>query len=281
LPTQPALSEEIKVIEKGGLVLLSFPRFAPDKAVKQVISTRLGGVSRGHFKSLNLSAQVGDDPIRVFKNRELFRSAAGYRKTHLVQAKQIHSDIVLKIGAEDLKSLPVSGPWKEGDALITKEKNVTLMILVADCLPVLFYDPLHQAIGLAHAGWRGTASHIAAKTLLGMGEAFGTQASDVKVALGPCIGPCCYEVGDDVKGQFEEIFPWASEVFQRSFGGRFKLDLAKANARQLLDLGVSEENLIRSNLCTVERQDWFYSHRAEAKEGASTGRLGAFLMLGD
>src|SRR5579859_1832879 len=103
LQTKPALSDEIKVVEKGGLVLLSFPRFAPEQAVKQVISTRLGGVSRGHFKSLNLSAQVGDDPIRVFENRELFRSAAGYKKTHLVQAKQIHSDIVLKIGVEDLK----------------------------------------------------------------------------------------------------------------------------------------------------------------------------------
>ncbi|HVM32365.1 MAG TPA: peptidoglycan editing factor PgeF [bacterium] len=279
MQTKPALSEDVKAVEKGGLVFLSFPRLGPEPALKQVISTRMGGVSSGAFASLNLSAQVGDDPLKVAKNRELFKAGAGYKKTRLVQAKQIHSDIVLKVGPEDLKGLPLSGPWKEGDALITAEKNVTLMILVADCLPALFYDPIHQAIGLAHAGWRGTASHIVAKTLLAMGEAFGTQASEVRVALGPCIGPCCYEVGDDVKGQFEEIFPWAKEVFQRSFGGRFKLDLAEANARQLKDLGVTEENLIRSNLCTVDRSDWFYSHRAEAGSGASTGRLGAFLML--
>ncbi len=281
METKPALSEDVKAAQTGGLTLLTFPRFADSKSVKHVISTRLGGVSRGVFSSLNLSTQVGDDPLRVSQNRELFRLGAGYAKTRLVQAKQIHSDIVLKVGAGDVKSLPVSGPWKEGDALITAEKNVTLMILVADCLPVLFYDPVHQAIGLAHAGWRGTATHIAAKTLLSMGEAFGTQASEVRVALGPCIGPCCYEVGDDVKGQFDEIFPWSSEVFQKSFEGRFKLDLPEANVRQLLDLGVLPENLVRSNLCTVDRKDWFYSHRAEASPEKSTGRLGAFLMLAD
>jgi YfiH family protein len=281
LETKPVISEDVKVTQTGGLTFLTFPRFADSSAVKHVISTRLGGVSRESFGSLNLSTQVGDDPLRVAENRELFRHSFGYKPTRLVQAKQIHSDIVLKVGAGDVKSLPVSGPWKEGDALITAEKNVTLMILVADCLPVLFYDPVHQAIGLAHAGWRGTASHIAAKTLLSMGEAYGTQASEVKVALGPCIGACCYEVGEDVKGQFDEIFPWSSEVFQKSFGDRFKLDLAEANVRQLMDLGVSPENLVRSNLCTVEHQDWFYSHRVEASAEKSTGRLGAFLMLVD
>lgn len=275
------ISEDVKVDTKGGMTLLSFPRFTGEKAVRHVISTRMGGVSRGGFDSLNLGTHVGDDPLRVAENRDLLRRAYEYKPTRLVQAKQTHSDIVLRVGAEDLKSLPISGPWKEGDALITKEKNVTLMILVADCLPVLFYDPIHQAIGLAHAGWRGTASHIAAKTLLAMGEAFGTQPSDVKAALGPCIGPCCYEVGNEVKGQFDEIFPWSAEVFQKSFDGRFKLDLPQANARQLLDLGVVEENLVRSNLCTVEHPDWFYSHRAEANDGGATGRLGVFLMLAD
>ena len=116
---------------------------------------------------------------------------------------------------------------------MTNEKNVTLLILVADCLPVFFYDPVHQAIGLAHAGWRGTVTHIAPKTLLAMSEAYGTQPAEVKVALGPSIGACCYEVGQEVKGQFDEIFPWSGEVFTPSFGKQWKLDLAQANVKQL------------------------------------------------
>lgn len=153
------------------------------------------------------------------------------------------------------------------------------MILVADCLPVLFFDPKNQAIGLAHAGWRGTVNHVAAKTLLAMGEAFGTKPEEVRSALGPCIGPCCYEVGEDVKNEFGAVFPWAEEVLRRHSPNRWKLDLAEANARQLLEIGVKEENLIRSGLCTVKNIDLFYSHRVEAAPQGPTGRFGVIMML--
>lgn len=275
------MNDNVQVARSGGISFLTFPRFADFKAVRHAISTRLGGVSGKSFGSLNLSYKVGDEVLKVSENRFLFEKAFGSFSRGLVYPQQIHSDIVLPVGRDDLKTMKPGEPWKEGDALMTNEKNVTLLILVADCLPVFFYDPVHQAIGLAHAGWRGTVTHIAPKTLLAMSEAYGTQPAEVKVALGPSIGACCYEVGQDVKGQFDEIFPWSGEVFTPSFGKQWKLDLAQANVKQLLDIGVTEDHLTRSNLCTVEHRDLFYSHRAEASSLNSTGRFGAFLMLAD
>jgi YfiH family protein len=190
---------------------------------------------------------------------------------------QVHSDKVLKLDAANRPK--TGGSLGEGDGIITNETDVFIMILVADCLPVLFYDPIHQAIGLAHAGWRGTVNHVAAKTLLAMGEAYGTKAEEARAVLGPCIGPCCYEVGADVKNGFTAVFPWGEEVFEKSSKDRWKLNLSDANARQLIELGMQEENLIRSGICTIKNMDLFYSHRAEAGTGKPTGRFGAFLML--
>ncbi len=263
--------------EQGGIAVLSFPRLADPKVLRHAVSTRLGGVSRGGYQSLNLSLKVRDDPGRVQENRGLLSRAAGMGLDALVYVDQVHGDRVVKLDAANRP--PGGGCLGEGDAIITNEKGVPLMLLVADCLPIFFYDPTHQAAGLAHAGWRGTVSHVAAKTLLAMGEAYGTRPEETKVALGPCIGPCCYEVGVEVYREFTEVFPWAGEVFRRSSPGHWKLDLAQANACQLMEMGLKEGNLIRSGLCTIRHNDLFYSHRAEAGEEEKTGRFGAFIML--
>src|ERR1039458_2297961 len=118
---------------------------------------------------------------------------------------QTHGDKVMKLDAANRP--PKGGSLGEGDGMITNLADIPLMVLVADCLPVLFYDPTHKAVGLAHAGWRGTVSHVSAKTLLAMGEAFGTKPEDVRALLGPCIGSCCYEVGEPVHAGFTGVFP--------------------------------------------------------------------------
>jgi polyphenol oxidase len=281
------LGAEVELDEKGGVGIFTFPRLAEPDVLRHVISTRVGGISGGTYGALNMSYKVGDDPVVVSENRELLSKAIGMDLDRVVQVDQIHSDQVLILGDGD--SAAEGGSLGEGDGLITRERGVPIMILVADCLPVLFFDPKNQAIGLAHAGWRGTVNHVAAKTLLAMGEAFGTKPEEVRSALGPCIGPCCYEVGEDVKDEFSAVFPWAEEVLRRHSPNRWKLDLAEANARQLLEIGVKEENLIRSGLCTVKNIDLFYSHRVEASPfakasgdgslGKSTGRFGAIMML--
>ena len=270
------LGAEAVKTQQGGTALVTFPRFGEEGALEHAVSTRVGGVSRGAHGSMNVSYKVGDEPVQVDENRSLLSRALGMDLARAAWVKQVHSDKVLKLDAD----LPVTHePLGEGDGLITNVPGIPLMIMVADCLPVLFHDPVHQALGLAHAGWRGTVSHVAAKTLLAMGEAYGTRPEDIRVALGPCIGPCCYEVGEDVHREFTEVFPWSEAVLTASCHRHWKLDLAEANARQLLEIGVKEENLIRSNLCTVQNIDLFYSHRAEASDEKPTGRFGAFMML--
>jgi YfiH family protein len=257
--------------------VLAFPRFAEGGALHHGVSTRRGGVGQGPWSSLNLSFKVGEDPVIVLENRRLLSASLGLDLARAVHLDQVHGDRVLSL---DAANRPRPGePLGEGDALITREAGIPLMIQVADCLPVLFHDPVHQAVGLAHAGWRGTVSHVAVKALLAMKEAYGTRPEEVKALLGPCIGPCCYEVGEEVRGEFEAVFPWSGEILREGFPGRWMLDLAEANARQLLEIGVAEGNLVRSGLCTVGNLEHFFSHRAEASKDRPTGRFGAFLML--
>jgi YfiH family protein len=227
---------------------------------------------------MNVSFKVSDDPLRVEENRRLLSQSLEMDIENAVYLNQIHSDKVFKL---ESTNLPKKGePMGDGDALITNLPHIPIFIMIADCLPILFYDQAHKAIGLAHAGWRGTAARIAVKTLNAMTEAYGTNPTDVKAVLGPSIGPCCYEVGSDVKEKFD-LFTYAGEILVQSGQTTWKLDLPRANARQLLETGVMEDRLIRSNLCTVNHIDMFFSHRAEAMSGQSTGRFGAFMMLVD
>ena len=260
----------------GGTVTVSFPRLGDSNAIKHAVSTRVGGVSRGIHQAMNLSYKVGDARVNVEENRTLLSKALGLNLNRIGYVDQVHSDRVLKLDANFTSDGSSLG---EADGIITNEKNIPIMILVADCLPVLFYDPIHKAIGLAHAGWRGTVSHVAVKTLLAMGEAYGTKAAEVKAALGPCIGSCCYEVGKEVEKEFTNLFPWANEVLEKSGKEHWKLDISDANARQLLEIGVRDENLVRSGLCTIQHIDLFYSHRAEASHEKPTGRFGVLMMV--
>ncbi len=271
------LGAETVKTENGGVVTLTFPRLADSRVVKHAVSTRVGGVSRGPYDSLNLSYRVGDEPLRVKENRMLLSYALDMDLSRLVQVNQVHGNKVLKV---NLSNWPKVGELLgDGDGLITSEPGIPLAILVADCLPVFFYDPTHKAIGLAHAGWRGTVGHVAAKTLLAMSEAFGTRPGEVRAAMGPCVGPCCYEVGENVKTELGCVFPWGGEVLRKCGEMQWKLDLPEANARQLVEIGLKPENLIRPKLCTIENIGLFYSHRAETSAQRATGRVGAFLML--
>jgi polyphenol oxidase len=154
---------------RGGVEFIQFPRLADPQVLQHAVSTRVGGVSRGNQGSLNISFKVQDDPVRVQENRDLLSRALGMDLSRAVGLDQVHSDRVLSLDAANLPS--GGGNLGEGDGLITRLEGVPILILVADCLPVLFFDPVHKAIGLAHAGWRGTIHHGAAKTLGAMGEA--------------------------------------------------------------------------------------------------------------
>jgi len=271
------ISEEVFEQVRGGVLTLSFPRLGHPTLIRQGISTRVGGVSGGNYKSLNISYKVSDEPLKVKQNRRLLSASLEMDLDRLVYLHQVHSDKVFQL-TEANRPKP-GEPLGDGDAIITDLPGVPITISVADCLPILFYDQAHKAIGLAHAGWRGTVARIAVKTLEAMKAAYGTEPSVLKAVLGPAIGPCCYEVGKDVKEQFETAFPDASELLEQSDKDHWKLNIPEANARQLIGAGMDPDRVIRSGLCTVEHLDWFYSHRAEAGPGTPTGRFGAFLML--
>ena len=164
----------------------------------------------------------------------------------------------------------------DADAVITNDSGVALMLCYADCVPVLFYDPVHHAMGLVHAGWRGTVQRIAAQTIGRMGEAFGTEASDVLAGIGPSIGAGCYTVGAEVAERFRAAFPAYEDEIIEERDGEIHLDLWAANRVQLMEIGVVGSNIDCADVCTSCERNFFYSYRAA---GGRTGRLAAVMEL--
>lgn len=239
-----------------------------DKRISHSFLTRKGGVSPSPFVSLNFSAKEGDSWENIQYNERAVGEAFGFSPSSLVTLNQVHGNKVIVIKKTGEKAL--SKVDFNGDAIITNQRGFALGILTADCLPILIDDPSKGVIGAVHAGWKGTSLRIVQKTLLAMEKAFEVKPDDVKVALGPSIGPCCYEVDDKVlkplrKSLTKEMIPV----------GKRMLNLAQINRRLLLEVGVKEESIELVNICTSCRKDLFFSYRRDGK----TGRQLSFIML--
>ncbi len=245
-------------------------RFAsiPPQAAQHAVFTRLGGASQGFCASLNVGRTVGDDPAHVEANHAAIYAAFGIEPAQVVCGRQVHGDHVARVThAHGGQVLPAT------DALITDAPGLALMLRFADCTPVLLAAPRVGAVGLAHAGWRGTVARIAAKTALAMVAAFGCRPDEILAGIGPAIGPCCYEVGPEVEDAVRATFPGADELFTHPTpGGRAHLDLWAANALQLREVGVTQVEC--AALCTACQRHVFYSHRAD---GGRTGRFAALI----
>jgi hypothetical protein len=192
----------------------------------------------------------------------------------LLSLRQVHGDRVVH---SDGNLEKVEDLWKmEGDALITRTPGVALGVFTADCLPVFLYDPAREAVGIVHAGWRGTSRGVCRKAVEKMKEAFQSRPSDLLAALGPCIGPCCYEVDEPVKAAFSAgEFPWDSVSGPRG-NGKWMLDLYEANRFLLERSGILKENIQALKMCTSCRGDAFYSYRNADRTG---GRQLNFIAL--
>lgn len=242
------------------------------------MSTRLRGHSDAPFHSLNLGLHTGDTPDKVVSNRRAFAAAVGLNPDSAVTAQQVHGTTIRVVDAADKgagmsdysQALPAT------DALITAEPGIPLMLFFADCVPVLFFDPVRRVAAISHSGWKGTVSRIAANTLLKLQQEFHVDPKDCLIGIGPSIGQCCYEVDDTVIGRLQQEFTnnWSEFVLPK--GNRWLLDLWAVNRRQLLDAGASEENIVSSGICTACNTELYYSHRAEQ---GTTGRLGAVIQL--
>lgn len=225
---------------------------------------------------MDLSARSAGSISLVEERRRRINLALGLGSNSLAAGKQVHADHV-----EAIVSAPAGRPGHlylpSADAVVTNIDGITLFSLHADCVPILLYDPRKRAIGLAHAGWKGTVLRIAGKTVRKMNETFGCQPADILAAVGPSIGPDCYEVGEDVvaaarKGLHDD------EILVPRGDSKWSLDLWTANRLSLREAGVPSANIENGGICTHCHHDEFFSHRAEKGQA---GRFGAFIALID
>ena len=221
-------------------------------------TTRFGGVSTGSQASLNLAHGRGDSMENVEKNLRILASALDFAPEKLVLTLQTHSDIVRTVTAADAAGF-CHRNYPECDALVTNTPGVAIAVFTADCTPILYHDPVTGAVGAAHAGWRGTAAGIAANVVDTMISAFGCKRSDIRAAIGPNIGVCCFETHNDVpEAMIAALGNEANPYIIRS-GEKFRVDLKGINAHFLRRAGV--ENIEIATECTVCESHRFWSHR--------------------
>jgi YfiH family protein len=255
-------------------------------------STRQGGVSRGFGgNALNLGFTPNDSRAAVERNRQLFLKkmgvASGRKTWPLVSLRQIHSDLIQSVDR-------ISEPSMAGDGLVTDKPGLLVAIQTADCLPIILADRKRRAVGVFHAGWRGTVKRIVEKGVGEMRKHFRTDPRDLVAAIGPGVRGCCYEVGEEVRNRFEGQFAYASTLFREvkesdpvrekypllfltarapghgELPAKIFLDLVEANRRQLLDSGVPAKNIDTAAPCTACHTDLLFSYRAEK---GITGRM--------
>ena len=265
-------------LHTGEVPFLTYNRLSDLSFIRHAFSTRLGGVSEGEFTSMNLSFGRGDSDDNVTENYKRICKAAGFEYDSLTASKQIHETIVRNVTRQN-RGVGIYKPvdMPSVDALVTNDKEVTLVTYYADCTPVFFADPARKAIGLAHAGWRGTVGKISEKVVEKMTADFGTDPADLICAIGPVIGKCCYEVSGDCADEFIKLFGADSPVIEKtSKPDKFMIDLSLANKLLLMKAGVKEENVVISDLCTRCNCDLLWSHRAT---NGKRGTMSAFMQL--
>ena len=240
-------------------------------------STRAGGASGPPFDTLNLGARWGDAAANVHENRQRLLRAIGAAGP-LYVARQVHGVAVTRVRADDE---PAAVARIEADALITDEPGVALGIFVADCIPALFVDPRTGAVAAAHAGWRGTVAGVLPAVVRALGDEFGARPGDLRVALGPAIGPCCFEVGAEVVREFEAALGSAAgDVVMpspRGVAGKWHIDLKAANRHLLARAGVPGEAVDASPDCTCHDPSRFFSYRRDRER---TGQLMGMVARG-
>ena len=270
-------------ISTGILPMVESPLFQRETELQHGFSTRKGGVSKEHLASLNLSFSVEDAKENVLENFRRIGECFGKTPEDFVLSKQSHETKVLKVGTKDRgKGITKDRDYEGIDALITDEKGIILSCFSADCVPILFYDPIHKAIGACHSGWRGTKGKILQNVVEEMRQHFSSNPAEILVAIGPSICKEQYVVSEDLALSFLEDYPDLGEdtasPIQRISKDKFQLDLWDLNRRIALDCGIKEEHISISGYCTMENPELFFSHRySQGKRGLQ----GAFICLQD
>ena len=255
-------------IYSGGLEFLQVDRFT----VPHGFTTRLGGVSPKPYDSLNLSMHRGDSAENVAENFSRLASAVGFDLQRLVLSHQTHSDRIRPVTAEDALGLD-HHTYPECDGLITNEPGVALWVFTADCTPILLSDPVTGAVGAVHAGWRGTAARIAEKAVLAMAKEYGCKPENIRAAIGPNIGQCCFATDEDVPKAMGQTLGPAADAYILSQNGKYYVNLKEINRQILQEAGVAQVAV--SEACTACETDRFWSHR---RTGGIRGSQGAVIV---
>ena len=270
---------EAELREQAGVPFFVFPSIEKTGAVVHGFSTRLGGVSEGIFSSMNVSFTRGDQEEAVRENYRRLGAAMGFSCENLVCSDQTHT-VNLRVVTEEDRGKGFVRPkdYTDIDGLVTDVPGLVLAAFYADCVPLYLVDPVRRCIGLSHAGWRGTVGKIGKKTVELMREQYGSSPEDLVAAIGPSICQSCYEVSKDVIEKFQEAFDerfWP-ELFYEKDGGKYQLNLWRANELGFLEAGVRPERIAAAGVCTCCNPGLLFSHRASR---GRRGNLGAFLML--
>ena len=258
---------------KNGVVFMT----APVIKARHAFSTRIGGVSRGIFSSLDLSTSRGDDPDAVAENYRRLGAAAGINTGHMAFTRQVHGSNVRVVSGGDAHRLFTDVPY-EADGLVTRERGLALICFTADCVPVLMCDEANGVIAAVHCGWRSSVADILGRAVAEM-TALGAETSSICAAIGPAISRCCFEVGGEVTEAAERLLGGDIDgLFAPEPGreGKYMLDLKGVNRRRLIQLGLSGDNICVSEECTMCRSDKYWSHR---KTGGQRGTQGAIIVL--
>ncbi len=254
--------------ERGGLRYYTFPAFEA-AGVRHAVLTRRGGASRVPFESLNMGSSVGDDPAAVAENRRRAFALFGRADDSVPELHQVHSTRVL-LGARRR----AGEPPPQADGVVTDDPMLTLCMRFADCVPILLYDPVRRAAGMAHAGWKGTIAGVAASAVEAMRAHFGSRPEDILSGIGPSIGPDHYAVGEEVLDVLQAAFGDKAAEWLIRRGDKTHLDLWAVNREMLHRSGVKRIEL--AGICTAcHTEDWF-SHRAEH---GKTGRFAALMWI--
>jgi YfiH family protein len=265
--------------EIHSLSLFRFESFSSYIAIRHFVSTRIGGVSSSPYNTLNLGLHTGDNTRNVIINRRRIADVVGFSVESLTVAKQIHSGNVT-IVSKDMKGRGNLTYWsgiEATDAMVTNVPNICLTVLVADCVPMVFYDPLKKVIGVAHVGRKGTVQLIARNTVNALQQEFDCFPKNIIVGIGPSIGPCCYKVRHEIVIEVERKFDSNSGyITRKSEDGSGYFDLWTANVQQLLETGIREENIEVAKVCTYDYVELFFSERYQC---GPTGRFGVGIEI--
>ena len=273
-------SQSVNIKQSGGIWYIEFPKLAAAPGVRHVFSTRTGGVSEGARGGMNLSFRNGDSRENVEENYRRICGAVNIDVSHLVLSRQTHTNNVITVGKEHCGTGYNKPEFSDVDGLITATSGVALVTQYADCVPLLFYDPVERVIANSHSGWRGTVKKIGEVTVNKMINQFGCRPENIIAAIGPCICKKCYEVDIAVYNAFKDAGfgdDTLNKIFEsKSDGEHFLLDLREANRLILFGAGITPDNLDIADLCTAENSEYLHSHRATA---GKRGNLAAIIEM--